>query len=162
RDVHRRPDRARQLPVRPETRRRRAVRRRLLRARRDAVGVRLGGADRGDRAGAVPAGGGRLAHGRPAAVPRGRRGRRGRPAAGQGGGEAGVNGGVEGGDEEIMEITGSAGSLGLVPPAWLVLGEPAVLRHTPAGGAPVDSAWPEPDTYRLMVEEVSRAIRGEP
>ncbi|MEN3362065.1 MAG: hypothetical protein V7637_6047, partial [Mycobacteriales bacterium] len=45
--------------------------------------------------------------------------------------------------------------------AWSARAEPAKLRlHTDAG--PDEPSWPPTDPYRLMVEEVSRAVRGQP
>lgn len=79
-----------------------------------------------------------------------------------GGGEAVVTGGLDGVDEEVLEITGSAARLELVPPAWMTRDRPVRLRLSPAGGQPTESSWPALDAYRLMVEEVSRAVRGEP
>jgi predicted dehydrogenase len=80
-----------------------------------------------------------------------------------GGGEAVVTGGLDGVDEQVLRISGSTGTLELVSPAWMTRDKQVVLRLTPADGAePAESSWPPVDAYRLMVEEVSRAIRGEP
>jgi xylose dehydrogenase (NAD/NADP) len=78
------------------------------------------------------------------------------------GGSAEVVAGFTGTGEERLEIIGTAGALELVPPAWSAgPAQPATLRlHTDAG--PDEPTWPPTDAYRLMVEEVSRAVRGEP
>jgi predicted dehydrogenase len=78
------------------------------------------------------------------------------------GGSAEVVAGFTGTGEQRLEIAGTRGALELVPPAWSAgAAETARLRlHTDAG--PEEPTWPPTDPYRLMVEEVSRAVRGEP
>jgi D-xylose 1-dehydrogenase (NADP+, D-xylono-1,5-lactone-forming) len=77
------------------------------------------------------------------------------------GGSAEVVAGFTGTGEQRLEIIGTRGALELVPPTWSAGAEPAKLRlHTDAG--PDEPTWPPTNPYRLMVEEVSRAIRGEP
>jgi predicted dehydrogenase len=78
------------------------------------------------------------------------------------GGSAEVIAGFTGTGEDRLEITGTAGTLELVPPAYAAgPSVPATLRLL-TGSGPDEPTWPPTDAYRLMVEEVSRAVRGEP
>jgi predicted dehydrogenase len=79
-----------------------------------------------------------------------------------GGGSAEMVAGFTGTNEQRLEVIGTGGALELVPPAYSAgLGETAVLRLL-TGAAPEEPTWPPIDPYRLMVEEVSRAVRGQP
>jgi xylose dehydrogenase (NAD/NADP) len=81
------------------------------------------------------------------------------------GGSAEVVAGFTGEPEQRLEITGTAGTLELVPPAYSAKTESATLRLSSdvrANGNGNGTTWPPTDPYRLMVEEISRAIRGEP
>jgi xylose dehydrogenase (NAD/NADP) len=78
-----------------------------------------------------------------------------------GGANAEVVAGFTGTGEERLEIIGTGGAVELVPPAYSAGGGPATLRLL-TGAGPDEPTWPPTDPYRLMVEEVSRAVRGEP
>ncbi|HVQ93372.1 MAG TPA: Gfo/Idh/MocA family oxidoreductase [Mycobacteriales bacterium] len=79
-----------------------------------------------------------------------------------GGGTAEILAGFTGSAEQRLEITGTTGTLELVSPAYSAATEPATLRLRTGDAPPTDSTWPPTNAYRLMVEEVSRAVRGEP
>jgi predicted dehydrogenase len=80
-----------------------------------------------------------------------------------GGGTAEMVAGFTGDPEQRLEIIGTAGTLELVPPAFSAgSAEPATLRLRTGEGPPDDTTWTPTNPYRLMVEEVSRAVRGEP
>jgi xylose dehydrogenase (NAD/NADP) len=79
-----------------------------------------------------------------------------------GGGTAEVAASFTGDGREVFTARGSAGELELVPPAYSAgLGQTAVMRLRTAEGESAPS-WPPVNPFQLMVEEFSRAVRGEP
>ncbi len=61
-----------------------------------------------------------------------------------------------------LEVTGTAGTLTLAAPAFTSWRQPSVLLLQGADGAQTRLDFAPQDAYRLMVEHVSRAVRGDP
>jgi D-xylose 1-dehydrogenase (NADP+, D-xylono-1,5-lactone-forming) len=78
------------------------------------------------------------------------------------GGTAEVAASFAGDDREVFSATGTAGELELLPPAFSAgLGQTATMRLRTGAGESAPS-WPPVNPFQLMVEEFSRAVRGEP
>jgi D-xylose 1-dehydrogenase (NADP+, D-xylono-1,5-lactone-forming) len=80
----------------------------------------------------------------------------------RGGGTADIAASFTGDGREVLTADGTAGALELVPPAFSAgRGQTATMRLRTGEGESAPS-WPPVDPFQLMVEEFSRAVRGEP
>ncbi|MGW3043654.1 Gfo/Idh/MocA family protein [Kitasatospora sp. NPDC001159] len=78
-----------------------------------------------------------------------------------GGGSADVFSGLTGNWTETFEISGKAGGIQLVSPAFTAGARSSVLEVTRSSGADFSGSYDAIDPYRLMVEDVTRAIQGQ-
>jgi xylose dehydrogenase (NAD/NADP) len=78
-------------------------------------------------------------------------------------GAAEISASFTGADIERFAVTGSAGSLELLGAAYSGgRVEAGALRLRTAAGEEETRSWPATNAFQLMVEQVSRAVRGEP